>query len=225
MGFPDEEWYTVAGVVADAKYRSLEEDAEAIVYWPSTFGAAEDPQPARTMDVVVRTVADPLAFVSVVRREVQAVNPRIPLSNPQTMEDRFTAATSRASFTMSLLGAASGIALLLGLVGIYGVISYVVSQRTREIGVRMALGQSAPSVRGMVVRQGLVLAVLGVVVGLIAAGALSGVMASLLYGVSATDPLTYGAVAIALVVVATAASWIPAMRAASVDPSRALRQE
>jgi predicted permease len=225
IGFPDEEWYTVAGVVADAKYRSLEEDAEAIVYWPSTFGAAEDPQPARTMDVVVRTVADPLAFVSVVRREVQAVNPRIPLSNPQTMEDRFTAATSRASFTMSLLGAASGIALLLGLVGIYGVISYVVSQRTREIGVRMALGQSAPSVRGMVVRQGLVLAVLGVVVGLIAAGALSGVMASLLYGVSATDPLTYGAVAIALVVVATAASWIPAMRAASVDPSRALRQE
>ena len=225
MGFPEEDWYQIVGVVADAKYQSLEEEAEAMVYWPATFGPAGDPQPARTMDVVIRTTADPLGFVSLLRREVQAVNPRIPVSNPQTMEDRFTAATSRASFTMALLGAASGIALLLGLIGIYGVISYVVSQRTREIGVRMALGQSAPSVRGMVVRQGVVLAGLGVAVGLVAAGALSGVMSRLLYGVGAIDPLTYGAVALGLVAVAVGASWIPAMRAASVDPSRALRQE
>jgi ABC-type antimicrobial peptide transport system permease subunit len=126
---------------------------------------------------------------------------------------------------MSLLGAASGIALLLGLVGIYGVISYVVSQRTREIGVRMALGATAPSVRGMVVRQGLALAGLGVVIGLVAAGALSRVMASLLFEVSATDPITYGSVAVSLVLVSLAASWIPAMRAAGVDPSRALRAE
>lgn len=132
---------------------------------------------------------------------------------------------SRTSFTMVLLGAASGIALVLGLVGIYGVISYVVAQRTREIGVRMALGATAPSVRRMVVRQGMALATAGVGLGLIAAVALSSVMASLLYGVSATDPLTYGSVALVLVVVSLTASWIPARKASSVDPSRALRSE
>jgi ABC-type antimicrobial peptide transport system permease subunit len=156
---------------------------------------------------------------------VRAINPRIPVSNPTTMEEIFAGATSRTSFTMSLLGVASGIALLLGLVGIYGVISYVVSQRTREIGARMALGATAPDVRGMVVKQGTLLSGMGVAVGLVAAGAMSRVMGSLLFGVSATDPLTYGTVAIALVVVALAASWIPAMRAAGVNPSNALRAD
>jgi ABC-type antimicrobial peptide transport system permease subunit len=126
---------------------------------------------------------------------------------------------------MAMLGAASGIALLLGLIGIYGAISYVVSQRTREIGVRMALGASGSLVRGMVVRQGLLLATGGVAVGLVAAALLSSVMGSLLYGVSATDPLTYGGVAVALVAVAALASWLPARRAAGVDPSRALRAD
>jgi ABC-type antimicrobial peptide transport system permease subunit len=126
---------------------------------------------------------------------------------------------------MAMLGAASGIALLLGLVGIYGVISYVVTQRTREIGVRMALGATGRSVRGMVVKQGLGLALLGVVVGIMAAVALSSVMVSILFGVSRLDPVTYGLVATALVVVAVLASWIPAERAASVDPSTALREE
>jgi ABC-type antimicrobial peptide transport system permease subunit len=141
------------------------------------------------------------------------------------MEEVVAAATARTSFTMALLGAASGIALLLGLVGIYGVVSYVVSQRTREIGVRMALGASAPSVRRMVVRQGLALAGAGVGVGLVAAGLASTLMSSLLYGVRAIDPVTYAAVAAALVAVATAASWIPARRAAGVDPAWALRAE
>lgn len=177
------------------------------------------------MDVVVRTSSNPLAFVPVLRREVEALNARIPVSNPRTMEDVFAAATSRTSFTMALLGAASAIALLLGLVGIYGVVSYVVSQRTREIGVRVALGATASSVRAMVVRHGLVLAGAGVLTGLVAAGALSRVLTSLLYGVSPTDPATYGAVAVALVVVSVAATWIPATRAAGVDPARALRAE
>jgi predicted permease len=225
LGFGNEDWYQIIGVVTDAKYESLESTMPDMVYWPATVGPADGPQPSRSMDVVIRTASDPTSFVPALRREVRAVNPRIPVSNPTTMEDRFTAATSRTSFTMALLGAASGIALLLGLVGIYGVVSYVVSQRTREIGVRMALGATAPSVRGMVIRQGLMLAGLGVVIGLVAAGALSRVMASLLYGVSATDPLTYGSVAFALVVVSLSASWIPAMRAAGVNPSRALRQE
>jgi ABC-type antimicrobial peptide transport system permease subunit len=126
---------------------------------------------------------------------------------------------------MAMLGAASGIALLLGLVGIYGVISYVVSQRTREFGVRMALGASAATVRTMVVRQGLMLSGAGVGLGLLASLLLSRVMSSLLYGVSATDPPTYLAVATALIGVALLASLIPAVRAAGVDPSRALRAE
>jgi putative ABC transport system permease protein len=131
-------------------------------------------------------------------------------------------ATARTSFTVVLLGAASGIALLLGMVGVYGVISYVVSQRTREIGVRMALGASASSVRRMVVGQGLALAGAGVALGLAAAVAMSSVMSSLLYGVSATDPLTYAAVAVALTAVAALASWVPAHRAAGVEPSTVL---
>ena len=116
-------------------------------------------------------------------------------------------------------------ALLLGLVGIYGVVSYVVSQRTREIGVRMALGATEPSVRSMVVRQGFVIAATGVAIGLVAAGGLSRLMASVLYEVSPTDPLTYSLVAVTLLGVAVVASWIPAMRAAGVDPASALRAD
>jgi putative ABC transport system permease protein len=225
LGFEGEDWYQVIGVVGDANYSSLEEAPEEMVYWPGTVGPAESPQATRTMDVAIRTSDDPLPYVAVLRREVQALNTRIPVSNPRTMEDVVSAATSRISFTMALLGAASGIALLLGLVGIYGVISYVVSQRTREIGVRLALGATAPAVRRMVVNQGLVLAAGGVAVGLLAARVLSGVMSSLLFGVSATDPLTYGAVAVALLLVSVTASWVPASRAARVDPSLALRSE
>jgi len=225
LGYEGEDWYQVVGVVGDAHYASLEEEPEEMIYWPATIGPAEEPIPTRSMDVTIKTSSDPLLFVSVLRREVQALNPRIPVSNPRTMEDVVGAATSRTSFTMALLGSASGVALLLGLIGIYGVISYVVSQRTREIGVRMALGATAPSVRSMVVRQGLALAGGGIVLGLAVAGALSSVMASLLYGVSPTDPITYGSVAVALVVVSFTASWIPATRAAGVDPSRALRAD
>ena len=224
-GNPEEDWYHIVGVVADTRYESLEAPAEEMVYWPATVGPAGAPQPIRNMDVVIRTSGDPLALVAVLRREVEALNARIPVSNPRTMDDVFAEATSRTSFTMALLGAASGIALLLGLVGIYGVTSYMVSQRTREIGVRMALGATAPSVRRMVVRHGLVLAGVGVVTGLVAARALSTVLASLLYGVSPTDPTTYAAVAAALVVVSVVATWIPAARAAGIDPARALRAD
>ena len=225
LGFEGEDWYGIVGVVEDAHYGSLEGPAEQMVYWPTTIGPRESPQPARTLQATIRTAADPLSFVPVLRRVVQEQNSRIPVSNPRLLESIADAATSRISFTMTLLAAASGIALLLGLVGIYGVISYVVSQRTREIGVRMAMGATAPTVRGMVVRQGLALATIGVGVGLLAAAALSRLMASLLYGVGALDPLTYGVVAGLLVAVATAASWIPAHRASRVNPSIALRSD
>jgi len=219
------DWWQIVGVVGDVHHQALEESPEEMVYFPPTVGPVTNPQAVRTLDVLVRTAGDPIQFVPVLRRELQALNPRIPLSNPRSMDQVFRTATARTPFTMTMLGAASGIALLLGLVGIYGVISYVVSQRTREIGVRMALGATGPSVRGMVVRQGLGLAVLGVGLGAVAAGLLTSVMSSLLYGVNALDPATYASVAAALVGVALLASWIPARRAAGVDPSRALRED
>src|SRR5690606_34584097 len=135
------------------------------------------------------------------------------------------ASAAETSFTMAVLGSASAVALLLGLIGIYGVVSYVVSQRTREIGVRMALGATGTSVRGMVVRQGLGLAGIGVAVGLAVALGASRVVDSLLYGVSSRDPITYGAVALSLAAAAALASWVPARRAAAVDPATALRRE
>ncbi len=224
-GDGEESWWQIVGVVGDVHQRALEGDPEEMVYFPLVVGLPAQPQVIRTLDIVVRTSGSPLQLVPVLRRELRDLNPRIPLSNPRTMDAVFGAATAGTSFTMAMLGAASGIALLLGVVGIYGVISYVVSQRTREIGVRMALGASAPSVRRMVVRQGMVLALAGAGVGLVVAGSLSRLMASLLFGVSALDPLTYGGVAASLLLVAMLASWLPARRAAAVDPSRALREE
>ena len=225
FGGPDQDWHQIVGVVEDVRSQGLASPPQGTVYFPTLGEIGGQFFVPRGQDVVVRVSGDPLAFLPVMRRELQALNPRIPLSNPRTMSEVFRGATARTSFTMSLLGAASGIALILGLVGIYGVISYIVSQRTREIGVRMALGASAGSVRGMVVRHGLLLALGGVVLGLFAAAGLSRVMASLLFGVEALDPLTYGTVAASLVAVATLASWLPALRAAGVDPSKALRAE
>jgi ABC-type antimicrobial peptide transport system permease subunit len=144
---------------------------------------------------------------------------------PRTMASLVRDARASTSFTMVLLGIAAGIALLLGAVGIYGVISYVVSRRTQEIGVRMALGAPAGSVVRGVVRQGMALAGAGVGIGLVGAWAGSRLLASLLYGVSAHDPMTYAVTAAALIGVALVASWLPARRASRIDPVEALRAD
>jgi predicted permease len=222
---PQEEWYEIVGVVGDVHQVALEEPAEEMVYFPAMFGPVATPFATRTMDLVVRVNGDPLSFLPVVRREVAALNPRIPISNPRAMTDILSTSTARTSFTMVVLGSAAFVALILGLVGIYGVISYIVTQRTREIGVRMALGASAAKVRGMVVRQGTALAVIGVALGLAAAFGLSRLMTTMLFGISATDPVTYAVVGLGLASVAVLASWIPALRAAGVDPAIALRED
>jgi putative ABC transport system permease protein len=217
--------WEIVGVVENVRHRGLQEDPEEIIYVPTLTGAAAEPQVARTRELLVRVAGEPMAFLSMVRSEVRELNSQLPVSNPRSLQDVARASAAATSFTMAILGAASLVALLLGLVGIYGVVSYVVTQRTREIGVRMALGATGASVRRMVVRQGLGLAGIGIGVGLVIAFWASRLMDSLLYGVSAQDPVTYGLVAVTLLAVAALASWIPARRAAGVDPATALRQE
>jgi putative ABC transport system permease protein len=217
--------WEIVGVVENVRHRGLQEDPEEILYVPTMTGAAAEPQVARTRELLVRVAGEPIAFLPMLRREVRELNTQLPVSNPRSVEDVARASAAATSFTMAILGAASMVALILGLVGIYGVVSYVVSQRTREIGVRMALGASGASVRRMVARQGVGLAGIGVGAGLVIAFWASRLMDSLLFGVSSRDPATYGLVAVTLLAVAALASWLPARRAAGVDPAMALRQE
>lgn len=217
--------WEIVGITENVRIRGLQEDPEEIVYMPMQVGPADAAQFVRTREVVIRVDGDPIAFLPIVRRELTELNARIPLSNPRTMRDVMRVAAAETSFTMAVLGSASVVALLLGLIGIYGVVSYIVTQRTRELGVRMALGAQRSYVRGLVVRQGLVLGGIGVAAGLALALAASRLIESLLFGVSARDPVTYGAVSLALLAIAALASWIPARRAAAVDPAIALRHD
>jgi ABC-type antimicrobial peptide transport system permease subunit len=156
---------------------------------------------------------------------VWSVNPNLPVARVRTMDEYVQRSMARTSFTLVMLGIAAAVALFLGSVGIYGVISYVVSQRTREIGVRMAMGAEQRDVSRMVLKQALTLAGAGVVIGVAGAMGLTRLMSSLLFGVSAMDPVTFGSVAVVLSAVVLLASYVPARRAAKVDPVVALRFE
>jgi ABC-type antimicrobial peptide transport system permease subunit len=160
-----------------------------------------------------------------VSQAVWSVSKELPLANPQTLEDLYNKSLARTSFALVMLGIAGAMAFALGVTGLYGVISYSVAQRTREIGIRVALGAQNSEVRRMFVREGARLAALGISLGSIAALGLMRLMASLLFGVKPIDPLTYAAVVIALAAGAVIASYIPAMRATKVDPIEALRSE
>jgi ABC-type antimicrobial peptide transport system permease subunit len=166
-----------------------------------------------------------MSLLDAARDAVWSVNPNLPLSRVRTLQENIDRSMARTSFTLIMLGLAAGVALFLGSVGIYGVISYVVSQRTREIGVRMAMGAETADVSRMVLKQALLLAGFGVGIGLVGAVGLTRLMAALLYGVSPMDPLTFGSVAVGLSLVALLASYLPARRAARVDPVVALRFE
>jgi ABC-type antimicrobial peptide transport system permease subunit len=170
-----------------------------------------------------RTGSD--GFVSELGRAVWSINPNLPLAGVRTLEEIYDASLARTSFTLVMLAIAGGMALLLGVAGIYGVISYSVSQRTREIGIRIALGAQAPAVRRMFVLHGLTLVGTGVAIGMVVALGLMRVMSTLLFDVSPVDPLTYGLVSLALIAATTLASYVPAARATAVDPVHALRSE
>ena len=179
----------------------------------------------RSMAHAVKTSVPPTSIMPAIRRAVSQMDSGLPLFGAETMEDRTRDARAQMAFTMLMLAIASGVGLVLGVVGLYGVVSYATSQRTREIGVRLALGAEPFVVRGMIVRQGLAVIAIGLGIGLIGAYALSRFMEALLFQVNANDPITFAVVAGVLAAVSVFATWLPAARAAGTDPVRALRWE
>jgi len=173
--------------------------------------------------MAVRTAGDPLSFSRVIADRVRMVDPDQPVNDVQTMDDLVDAQTGQRRLLATLLGSFAGVALLLAMVGIYGVIAYSVSERTREMAIRRALGAQRSDILRMILGQGLILALAGVAAGLGGAFAATRVLSTLLFHVSATDPLTFAAVALCFLFIALAASFIPAHRASRIDPATALR--
>jgi predicted permease len=222
---PQGGWYTIVGVVGDVLPYSLEKPPEEAVYFPVVGHPGQWEFTPRTLSLVVRTTGEPTALAAAAQRAIRTLDPALPVYNLRALEEIVRRSMARTSFTMLLLGTASAVALLLGVIGIYGVVAYAVSLRAREIGVRIALGARPADVSRMVTRQGAVLAVAGVAAGLVGAAALTRFLAALLHGVSPTDPLTLGGAALTLLASALLASWLPARRAARVDPTVTLRAD
>jgi predicted permease len=221
-------WREIIGVSEDVHYDGVEKPAPSMVYWPlmmDNFTGQKQRLQRATVFVVRSQLADTQSLMKVIEQQVSMVNPTVPLANSETLGDLYTKSMARTTFTLVMLCVSGGIALLLGTVGIYGVMAYSVSQRTREIGIRMALGAPRGAVVGAFVRQGIWLTVVGIAIGLVVASATMRFMSSLLYGVSAEDPITYITVTCAVVVAALLACYLPSRRAAAVDPMLALRSE
>jgi putative ABC transport system permease protein len=209
----------IVGIVGGVKDRNLMNNPRPVIYHP----ALQAPRPF--MNLAVRTAGDPLALVSAIEQRVHDLDRNLPVYKIATMEQNLSDSLMRRRFSMLLLAALAGFALCLAAVGVYSVISYSVSQRTREIGIRMALGAQPGSVHKLIVGQGLRPVLAGLAAGLLASLAAMRALASLLYGVTATDPPTFLAVAGGLLAVSALACAMPARRAARVDPMAALRHE
>jgi putative ABC transport system permease protein len=213
------QWITIVGVVRDTKRQGLDQPIRMESWLPHAQSQS------RSMEVVLRTAGDPLTLSQTAREVVWSLDRDLPIPKMETVERVLSENVAQRRLNMLLLGLFALVALILAAVGIYGVMSYAVTQRTNEIGIRMAMGAKASAVLWLVVRQGMLLVLAGVVIGLAATFALTRLMASLLFGVSATDPITFVAIAALLTGVALVACWIPARRAAKVDPMVALRYE
>jgi predicted permease len=224
-------WQQVIGVVEAVHVHGVDEAAPPIVYWPAMFyDRFRSPNPEmdglRTVTFVVHSNrAGTDGFLSQLQQAVWSVDPNLPLASVQTMQELYSQSMARTSFTLVMLAIAGVMALALGIIGIYGVISYSVSQRTREIGIRLALGAQKGELKWMFVRSALILAAVGVLFGAGAAAALTQWMKALLFGISPLDPVTYLTVPLVLAAAAALASYLPARRAAAVDPVEALRAE
>ncbi len=218
-GFDGSDWVTVVGVVGDVRQQSLDQPAQPELYRPFAQW------PWFNLTLVVRTLGDPAMLAAALQREIWAIDENVPISDVRTLEQAVARSVSRPRFYAVLLGAFAGIGLLLGAVGIFGVLSFAVNLRRREIGVRMALGAARPQVLRMVLARGLLLTGLGLAIGMGFALVASGIMRGLLYGVRSSDPVTYGAVALVLLATATIATVLPARQASRVEPVEALRYE
>jgi predicted permease len=228
--YPFMPWMEVIGVVQDVRQNGIQEKAPEIVYWPiqtrNYFVLNGGVFVTRAATFVIRSErAGTASFLSQVRQAVWSVNASLPLAAVRTMREIYDESLATTSFTLVMLGIAGAMALMLGLIGIYGVISYTVSQRRREIGIRVALGADPGSLRGLFVRYGLTLAGAGAAIGLAAAAGLTQLMKSVLFGISPIDPLTYTVAPLILVAATVLASYVPARRAAAVDPVETLRAE
>ena len=222
---PNRPFVTVVGIVADVKHNGITDVVKEKFYIPHTQWHISTGNPVRSLALVVKAQGDPASIVSAVRQEIRAMDATLPIANVRTMDDVIGATLSAPRFTGMLLTAFAGLALLLSAIGIYGVLSYVVSRRTREIGIRVAIGAGRMQVLRLVLGQGLVLTLTGVIIGLVAAFWASALMRDLLYGVTPTDPLTFVAIGVVLTLIALLASLVPALRATRVDPLVALKAE
>jgi predicted permease len=220
LGDQNSQWRTIVGVLGDVRHASLNHEAEAEIFVPYA-----GPYTTSTAMLVVRTETDPRSLATAVREKVMAVDAEQPVFAVSTMEQRIADSMSGTRFNATLLGFFGFVALLLASVGVYGVIAYFVAQRTHEIGIRVALGASSRDVVGMVMRQGAALTMAGLVLGLGGAMFATRYLASLLYGIGASDPLTLAGAALTLGAVALAACYVPARKAMEVDPMMALRHE
>jgi predicted permease len=223
---PSGDWNTVIGVVGSVRDTSLQAPPTRAVYYPQavakdTFSSG----PHRTMALVAHTTGDVVTTTRAMQRLVHEIDPTLPTFRVRSMREVTEASIARLTFTMTVLGVAAAVTLILGVVGLYGVIAYVVTLRTRELGVRIALGAQPRAVAAMVTRQGLTLSGVGIVIGLGLVAVVARFLRSFLFEVAPTDPTTLAGAAGTLVVFALLASWIPARRAARTDPTEALRAE
>jgi predicted permease len=220
INIADAAWLEIVGVVGDLRISGLRNDSQPMVYLPWSKKLLE----LNALFAVVRTAGEPSSVSTSLRAAVNRVDPSVPLTI-RTMDEIVSAALAQTTFTVTLLSIAAAIGLLLGLVGLYGAISYIAAQRTREIGVRLALGANPAVVCMMVLRQGFIVALIGIAVGLTLAWPSTRLMSSMLFGVSAHDPATYAVVTILLMMVSMFATYIPARKASAVDPVQALRSD
>jgi predicted permease len=225
---PKDDWREIVGVVGDVREDGVDKEAPSSVYWPILTSKFEgnDLDAIRSVAFCMRASrAGSASLMEDVQKAVWSVDSDLPIADAHTLEHYYSKSMARTSFTLSMLGVAGGMALLLGVVGLYGAIAYSVSTRTHEIGIRVALGAEPEDVLKMVVRGGFKLAGFGVGIGIAAALVSTRYLATLLYGIKPTDPLTFATVALLLIGVALLASYIPARRATKVDPMVALRYE